>query len=171
MFSSLATRRKFVLRSALASGAGLAGAPLLAQAMNAQTTPPSAGTGAIRRLGYDGQPSTDPVPPVVIHNGFIYIAAGANDSGTPIDSSDIAVHVQRTMDNVKKLLESAGGDMNNILTLTVYIATLEFYQPMNKAYYAYFAPPNHPPARCTISVTGIPLRSLFEISCIAAVTH
>lgn len=125
--------------------------------------------GGIQKLGYDGQPAKGGIAPVVVHNGLIYVAGqGANEHQEEA-TLDITTHVQKAMDNVKKLVDVAGGDMDHVLQLTVYLATLEFYDAMNKAYRPYF--PNGGPARCTVSVAGIPGRSLVEISCIAAVVR
>lgn len=124
---------------------------------------------AIRKLDYNGQPVNAPITPMVVHNGLIYVSGqGANDNGSA-DELDITNHVRRTMDNVKRLVEAAGSDMDHVLELTVFLSTLEFYQAMNKAYAPYF--PNRPPARCTISVAGVPGHSLVEVSCIAAVVR
>lgn len=164
MFNVLATRRGFAspLRWALA-GAGLAGMALGPRNVAAQ------GQGGIQKLGYDGQPARGGIAPVVVHNGLIYVSGqGANENESTA-TLDITTHVQRTMDNVKKLVEVAGGDMDHVLLLTVYLATLEFYEAMNRAYRPYF--PNRGPARCTVSVAGIPGRSLIEVSCIAAVVR
>lgn len=131
--------------------------------------PATQGQSGILKLGYDGQPAKGGISPVVVHNGLIYVAGqGANEHQEEA-TLDITTHVQRAMDNVKKLVEVAGGDMDHVLQLTVYLATLEFYGAMNKAYRPYF--PNRAPARCTVSVTGIPGKSLVEISCIAAVVR
>jgi len=124
---------------------------------------------SVRKLDYDGQPvkGNPGIAPVVVHNGLIYVSGqGANDNG-PAGNLEIATHVRKVMDNVKKLVEAAGGNMDNILQLTVYLSTLEFYEEMNKAYRPYF--PNRPPARATVSVAGIPRASLVEVSCIARV--
>ena len=137
---------------------GLAGMPSGAQ-----------GQGGIRKLGYDGQPATGGIAPVVVHNGLIYVAGQGANEGQSEATLDITTHVQRAMDNVKKLVEVAGGDMDHVLTLTVYLATLEFYGAMNQAYRPYF--PNRGPARCTVAVAGIPGKSLVEISCIASVVR
>jgi 2-iminobutanoate/2-iminopropanoate deaminase len=142
---------------------GIAGTLPNSGAMRAQNP------GVVRKLDYDGQPvkGNPRLAPVVVHSGFIYVSGqGANDNG-PAESLDIATHVRKVMDNVKKLVEAAGGDMDNVLQLTVYLSTLEFYEEMNKAYRPYF--PNRGPARATVSVAGIPGGSLVEISCIARV--
>jgi 2-iminobutanoate/2-iminopropanoate deaminase len=136
------------------------------------TAGPSVGQGqsGIRKLGYDGQPVTGRgIAPAVVHSGLIYVSGqGANENESEA-TLDITTHVQRAMDNIKKLVEAAGGDMDHVLQLTVYLASLEFYEAMNSAYRPYF--PNRAPARCTVSVAGIPGKSLVEISCIAEVVH
>ena len=140
-------------------------APRRARAAPFQASTP----GAVKRLGYGGEPATGPIAPAVVHNGLIYISGqGANDNGST-DEPEITNHVRSAMDNVKQLVEAAGGDMDHVLELTVFLSTLEFYQAMNKAYAPYF--PNRPPARCTVSVAGLPGHSLVEVSCIAAVVR
>jgi 2-iminobutanoate/2-iminopropanoate deaminase len=164
MFNELGINRGSALRlnspnvEAVPEGVGRAG-----------NAPAAQGQSGILKLGYDGQPAKGGIAPVVVHNGLIYVAGqGANEHQEQA-TLDITTHVQRAMDNVKKLVEAAGGDMDHVLQLTVYLATLEFYEAMNKAYRPYF--PNRGPARCTVSVAGIPGRSLVEISCIAAVVR
>jgi 2-iminobutanoate/2-iminopropanoate deaminase len=135
----------------------------------AESAPAAQAQTGVLKLGYDGQPARGGISPVVVHNGLIYVAGqGANEHQEEA-TLDITTHVTRAMDNVKKLVEVAGGDMDHVLQLTVYLATLEFYEAMNKAYRPYF--PNRGPARCTVSVAGIPGRSLVEISCIVAVVR
>ncbi len=102
-----------------------------------------------------------------IHNGLIFISGqGANDHG-PVQGLDIGSHTRKTLNNVKRQVEAAGGTMDSILQLTVYLATLEDYEAMNKVYRTYF--PNGGPARSTVAVAGVPGHSLLEINCIAAV--
>ena len=188
--SDLSTRRKFVLRfSSMTASVGLAWTALRARIAGAQSQP--AGTSPIQKLGYDGKPVTgNPmIAPIVVHDGLIYVSGqGANDNGkmttsyqtktgmqsgreaesdsTP-DNLDITAHTQKVMDNVKALVEGAGGDMDNILCLTVFLASLDYYEAMNKAYQPYF--PHRAPARCAISVAEVPGGSLLEVNCIAAV--
>jgi enamine deaminase RidA (YjgF/YER057c/UK114 family) len=192
MISEVATRRKFVQGlSSLAASAGLAWAALRARVAGAE--PQSAPASPIQKLGYDGKPVTgNPmIAPVVVHGGLIYIAGqgandngtmtasyaaktgmagaasqGGNDSATP-DNLDIIAHTQKTMDNVKALIEGAGGDMDNVLCLNVYLASLDYYSAINKTYSSYF--PHRAPARCAIAVAEVPGGSLIEVNCIAAV--
>ncbi|MGH9452056.1 MAG: RidA family protein [Terriglobia bacterium] len=105
----------------------------------------------------------------ITHSGLIFISGqGANDNGK-VESNDIETHTRKVMENIKRVVEAGGGTMDSILQLNVYLATLEDYEAMNKVYYSYF--PNGAPARCTVSVAGVPGNSLLEINGIAAVVN
>jgi enamine deaminase RidA (YjgF/YER057c/UK114 family) len=191
MVSEVSTRRKFVTRvSSMAATLGIAWTALRARVAGAQPQADS----AIQKLGYDGKPVTDKpmIAPVVVHNGMIYVSGqGANDNGSmswsypaktgmasgagqggnnaPPDNLDIAAHTQKTMENVKALVEGAGGNMDNVLCLTVFLSSLDYYSAIGKTYSSFF--PNRAPARCAISVGEVPGGSLLEVSCIAAVVN
>lgn len=114
-----------------------------------------------------GQAANKPGPHPKVNNGLIFISGqGANDNGA-VGESGIEAHTRKTLDNVKRAVEAGGGTMESILQLTVYLATLEDYEAMNKVYRTYF--PHGGPARTTVAVAGVPGRSLLEINCIAAV--
>lgn len=165
MLNSLGIHRELVswLRSAYA-GVG-------SERIDLESRPSGTrGQGGVQKLGYDGKPvSGKGISPVVVHNGLIYVSGQGANEGESEATLDITTHVQRAMDTVKRLVEAAGGDMDHVLQLTVYLATLEFYEAMNRAYRPYF--PNRGPERCTVSVAGIPGKSLIEVSCIAAVVR
>lgn len=114
------------------------------------------------------QAASKPGPHPKVHNGLIYISGqGANDNGR-VEGMDITTHTRKVLDNVKRQVEAGGGTMDSILQLTVFLATLEDYEAMNKVYYGeYF--PHGGPARTTVAVAGVPGGSLLEINCIAAV--
>jgi enamine deaminase RidA (YjgF/YER057c/UK114 family) len=174
----------------MAASIGLAWTALRARVASARSQPATASP--IQKLDYDGKPVTgNPmISPVVVHDGLIYVSGqGANDNGkittsyqakagmqsgaseratdTTPDNLDITAHTRKVMDNVKALVEGAGGNMENVLSLTVFLASLDYYEAMNKAYQTYF--PNRAPARCAISVAEVPGGSLVEVNCIAAV--
>ena len=157
-------RRNFALRAAsFISGLGLTTAAL-AEGIPARNS-------EVHKLNYDGQPADGKqmITSLIVHNGLIYISGqGANDAGD-VDKNDIESHTTKVMNNVKKLVESGGGSMDTILQLTVYLGNLDYYDGMNKVFKTYF--PNGGPARTTVSVAGVPGRSLLEINCIAAVTR
>jgi len=124
----------------------------------------------VRKLNDKGEPS-DPsqfITPIVIHNGAAYIAGvGAHDSG-PAESWEIGAHTTKVLDNIKKLVETAGSTMDHVLQLSVFLTKIEHYDGMNKVFKTYF--PHGGPARTTVAVAALPGNSLVEINCSAAIT-
>jgi len=163
MASTIFNRRK--LMGSVASILGAVGAgSLLAGSASAKSQ-----NAGVRKMGRDGKPSdpNDFITPVIVHNGVIYIAGqGANSNG-PVGKDDIDSHVTKVMENVKELVITGGGTMDSILQLTVYLADLSYYDPMNKIFKTYF--PHGGPARTTVAVAALPGKSLLEINCTAAV--
>jgi reactive intermediate/imine deaminase len=122
----------------------------------------------VRKLNGEGQPAdgTQMITPIVIHNGVAYIAGiGAHDS-EPADTWDIGKHTTKVLDNVKKLVETAGSNMDNVVQLTVFLAKIDDYDGMNKVFKTYF--PHGGPARTTVAIAALPGNSLVEINCVAA---
>jgi 2-iminobutanoate/2-iminopropanoate deaminase len=125
----------------------------------------------VHKLGRDGKPAdgTQMITAVITHHGLLYIAGqGANSNG-PVGKDDIDSHTAKVMENVKELVITGGGTMDSILQLTVYLADIAYYEPMNKIFKTYF--PNGGPARTTVAVAALPGNSKLEINCIAAIVH
>jgi 2-iminobutanoate/2-iminopropanoate deaminase len=163
MTSTFFNRRKLMTSFAAVASAVGAGTLL---ASSAQAKSKDMG---VRKLGRDGKPADGKqiITPVITHNGLIYIAGqGANSNG-PVGKDDIDSHTTKVMENVKELVEIAGGTMDSVLQLTVFLASLDYYEAMNKIFKTYF--PNGGPARTTVAVAGLPGNSMVEINCIAAV--
>jgi enamine deaminase RidA (YjgF/YER057c/UK114 family) len=171
------SRRGFFSRLAAVVAGGIGAQNLMARQPMAQDAPqPAAGApggapqggGRGGRGGRGGGGGRGPMS----HNGLIYIAGiGAHIpyvAGQP-QTTDIAAHTTKVMDQIKRTVESGGGTMDSILKLEVYLASMYHYEPMNEVYQTYF--PNGGPARMTVVVAGIPDDSLLEISGIAAVVN
>src|SRR5438105_10095133 len=166
MNSSVFNRRKLVGHlTSLFSVVGL-GSLMTGSAM-ARKSPPK--DSSVRKLDRDGKPADGKqmITPLIIHQGLIYIAGqGANSNG-PVGKDDIESHTTKVMENVKQLVETGGGTMGSILQLTVYLADLSYYEPMNNIFKTYF--PIGGPARTTVAVAGLPGESFIELNCIAAI--
>jgi len=164
MFSAAVTRRKFA--AALAPVfSGLGFATLVGKSAEAKKSAPP--PPEVRKLNDKGEPAdgTQFITPIVEHNGLIYIAGqGAHDSG-PADSWKIDAHTTKVMDNIKKLVETGGSNMDNIVQLGVFLAKIDDYDGMNKVFKTYF--PHGGPARTTVAVAALPGNSLVEVNCIA----
>ena len=157
------TRRNFAGRFAsLFSALGVAS--LATKAASAR----SSSHDEVRKLNDEGKPAdgTQFITPIVAHGGLIYIAGqGAHDQG-PASSWEIGAHTKTVMDKIKKLVETGGSNMDNVVQLSVFLAKIEDYDGMNKVFKTYF--PHGGPARTTVAVAALPGNSLVEVNCIAA---
>ncbi|MGC1905340.1 MAG: RidA family protein [Candidatus Acidiferrum sp.] len=164
MLSNLFTRRAFAGRFAsLVSGLGLAAAAAPA------AEPKKEATGGVKKMDFDGKPAgTGFITPLITFNDVIYIAGiGAHSHDQSEFPMDIDTHTKKVMEQVKHVIEVAGGTMDSILQLTVFLTKIEDYDGMNKVFKTYF--PNSGPARTTVAVAALPGNSLVEINCTAAI--
>ena len=125
----------------------------------------------VQKLERNGKPADGKqmITAVITHNDLIYISGqGANSNG-PVGKDDIDSHTTRVLDNVKELVVVAGGTMDSVLQLNVYLTDIANFEAMNKIFKTYF--PNGGPARTTVAVAALPGNSLLEISCIAAIVR
>lgn len=169
MISNALTRRNFASRLApVFSAFGLAA--LLPKPSDASDGKALNNDMSVRKLNDDGKPAngTQMITPIVVHGGLAYIAGvGAHDSG-PAESWEIGAHTAKVLDNIKKLVETAGSTMDDVVQLTVFLAKIDYYDGMNKVFKTYF--PHGGPARTTVAVAALPGNSLVEINCIAALS-
>ena len=86
-------------------------------------------------------------------------------TGTFDSDASIEVQTQRVLDNVRAILESNQLTMANIVSVTVYLSSLNNLVAMDRAYQAYFR--QSLPARSVVEVSKLPRNALVEISAIA----
>jgi enamine deaminase RidA (YjgF/YER057c/UK114 family) len=147
MLSNLFTRRAFAGRFAsLVSGLGLAAAAAPA------AEPKKEASGGVKKMDFDGKPAgTGFITPLITFNDVIYIAGiGAHSHDQSEFPMDIDTHTKKVMEQVKHVIEVAGGTMDSILQLTVFLTKIEDYDGMNKVFKTYF--PTSGPARTTVAV-------------------
>ena len=74
---------------------------------------------------------------------------------------DIAAQTRRAFDNLKAVCEAAGGTMDDIARVGLYLTDLSQFAAVNAVMGEYFAQPY--PARSTIEVPGLPKGAAFEV--------
>jgi 2-iminobutanoate/2-iminopropanoate deaminase len=80
-------------------------------------------------------------------------------------SGDIVQQTERTLENVKGIVEAAGSKMSHVVKATVFLKDMNEFAAMNQVYARYF--PLAPPARSTVQVARLPKDALVEIEVIA----
>jgi 2-iminobutanoate/2-iminopropanoate deaminase len=109
-----------------------------------------------------------PYSQAVKAGGFIYLSGQiALDPKTgDLIGSDIRQQTERTLENVKGILEAAGTNLHHVVKTTVFLKDMNDFVAMNEVYARYFSVA--PPARSTVQVARLPKDALLEIEVIAA---
>src|SRR6266702_4494183 len=101
-------------------------------------------------------------------NGLLYVSGQvALDPKTgEFVGTDIQQQTERTLENVKGILEAAGSNMHHVVKTTVFLKDINDFSAMNEVYAKFFA--LAPPARSTVEVARLPKDALVEIEVIAS---
>ena len=152
---SKTNRRSFLGKgAATAAGVGIA----------ASTKASAQTTGELKKVvHYAGGKKPPGIPKfnaAVSYGNLLFISGqGAHFEG------DIKAHTDHVLKEIQKLLEAAGSSMEKVLKVTVFLADLKDYDAMNEVYLGRFGP--EPGVRTTVSVAGVPGKSLVEMDVIA----
>ena len=104
-------------------------------------------------------------------NGYVagntlYVAGQQGpDASGKVDGLDITQQATNAIAAVRKVVEDAGFKMSDIVSVTVYIASLDDVPKMNDVYRKLVPDPK--PARATVQVAGLIGGAKIEISAIA----
>jgi len=100
-------------------------------------------------------------------NGFLYVSGQvALDPKTgALVGTTIQEQTERTLENVKGIVEAAGTKMAHVVKTTVFLKDMNDFTAMNEVYARYF--PSAPPARSTVQVARLPKDALVEIEVVA----
>lgn len=119
--------------------------PIHTDAAPAAIGPYSQATRASNQVFFSGQIPLDP-------------ATGALVEG------DISAQARRAFENLKAVCEAAGGRMEDIVRVGLYLTDLSQFAAVNAVMGEYFAQPY--PARSTIEVSALPKGAAFEVDAI-----
>jgi 2-iminobutanoate/2-iminopropanoate deaminase len=116
-----------------------------------------------------GPKALGPYSQAIKANGFIFVSGqGAVDPATgKLVEGDTARQTERTLENLKAILEAAGSSLHKAVKATVFLKDMNDFAAMNEVYARFF--PQGPPARSTVEVARLPLDLRVEIEMIALV--
>jgi len=100
-------------------------------------------------------------------NGFIFLAGqvALDPKSGELISGDVRQQTERTLENLKGVLEAAGANLNHVVKATIFLKNMSDFAGINEIYARYF--PKLPPARSTVEVARLPKDALVEIELIA----
>ena len=77
------------------------------------------------------------------------------------------MQTERTLENVKGIVEAAGSKLGHVIKTTVFLKNMSDFAAMNEIYGRYFSAT--PPARSTVEVARLPKDALIEMEVIATI--
>ena len=79
-------------------------------------------------------------------------------------TGDIGAQIHRVFTNLQAVCQAAGGDLDDILKLTVFLTDLQHFSQVNEIMAEYFNPPY--PARAAIGVAALPRGAEVEMDAV-----
>lgn len=79
---------------------------------------------------------------------------------------DIAAQTRRVFDNLQAVCQAAGGSLEDVMRIGIYLTDLADFASVNAVMADYFSAPY--PARSTIEVAGLPRGARVEVDAILA---
>ena len=79
-------------------------------------------------------------------------------------TADIATEARRVFDNLRAVCEAAGGSMDDVTRVGIYLMDLADFAAVNAVMAEYFQAPY--PARATVQVAGLPRGARVEVDAI-----
>lgn len=89
-------------------------------------------------------------------------------TGEVVDS-DFKKQVEQVMNNVKAILEAAGGSLESVVKVVVYLKDLKRVRDFNEIYSRFFREPY--PARSIVGVSSLPKDVEIELDVVANITR
>jgi aminoacrylate peracid reductase len=88
-----------------------------------------------------------------------------DNAGQLVGDGDAAVQTRQVLENIRGIVEAAGGKMSDIVFNSIWLKTMDDYAKMNATYAEYF--PNNPPARACVRADLVKPQFLVEIASVA----
>ena len=102
----------------------------------------------------------------MVHDGLIFTSGQLPinpENGELV--SDIEAAAKQSLTNVLEIVKEAGGKLENIIKVYIYVKDMNDFGKVNKVYEEFFG--NHKPARSCVEVARLPKDGVIEIEAIA----
>ena len=94
-----------------------------------------------------------PFAQATVAGGFMFVCCVGTNREGKYAVGDARAQTQQCIDNIRALIEEAGGTLADVVKCTVYVTGREHWAPMNEVYFANFA--EDPPHRVSCIVSGL----------------
>lgn len=85
-------------------------------------------------------------------------ATGNQIKGSPREQAE------QCLKNLKGIIQEAGASMDDVVKVTIYLTSMDFFKEVNEVYATFFT--KNPPARATVAVVGLPLGFNVEMDAV-----
>jgi enamine deaminase RidA (YjgF/YER057c/UK114 family) len=107
-----------------------------------------------------------PYAQATVAGGFMFVCCVGCDRDGRFVAGDVRAQTRVCLDNIRALIEEAGGSMTDVVKCTVYVTDRANWQPMNEVYFAYFGDDQPHRVSCIVAGLGDPA-CLVEIDATA----
>ncbi len=111
---------------------------------------------------------TAPYSQAVKVGNIVYLAGACGDDPKTdqiVGDGDIKIEAKYALENIKAAVEAAGGTMENIVKMNVFVKDIKMMKDFNEVYSTYF--PVDPPARIAMQITDLAGGANLEIDGVA----
>ena len=110
-----------------------------------------------------------PYSQAVVNGGIIYTSGqiALAPDGQMVEN-EIKKQTRQVFENVKNVLEAAGGNLQSVVKVSLFLADMDDFATVNEIYAQYFD--GHKPARSAVAVKTLPKNALIEIDVVANVS-
>jgi aminoacrylate peracid reductase len=112
----------------------------------------------------DSPPPLAPYSPGVKADNVVYVSGvlPLDKDGKLVGQGDVTAQTRQVLENIKSVLEAAGGTMDDIVFNSIFLSNMSHYAEMNAVYKTYFA--RNAPARYCIRADLVKPEFLVEIA-------
>jgi enamine deaminase RidA (YjgF/YER057c/UK114 family) len=103
-------------------------------------------------------PSIDLGPNGFDAGDYVYVSGQGPHRADGTTSADFPAQAHECLENIRKVVETAGLSMDHVVYVQVYLVDVNRYRELNEVFATYF--PHQPPARAVLGVAGVPESSL-----------
>ncbi|MCJ7856500.1 Rid family detoxifying hydrolase [Lachnospiraceae bacterium NSJ-143] len=111
---------------------------------------------------------TAPYSQAVKVGNIVYLAGACGDDPETdqiVGNGDIKIETKYALENIKAAVEAAGGTLENIVKMNVFVKDIKMMKDFNEVYKTYF--PVDPPARIAMQITDLAGGANLEIDGVA----
>lgn len=124
----------------------------------------------LRTIHTDDAPAAiGPYSQAVVTEGWVFVSGQIPFDPATMEQvpGDIAAQTERSLLNLRAILEAAGAGMDTVVKTTVFLQDMGDFAAMNEVYARHFG--DHRPARAAVQAAALPKGVDVEIECVARV--